>query len=815
MKNQQIMIKNHLKIAWRNLTKNKQQTIINLLGLTVGTVSCLTILLYVFDQTGYDQHHDNAESIYRVETVIERNGKEGFDTAAGSPPIAFAVKEDFPEVVEATRVVLTDVFFVNLIRAANSKDAYYEPKAYLVDSTFFKLFKYKFLEGDFKTALSEPNALVLSSSLAKKLFGTQKTLGKTVIWGSGEDAQNLTVKGVFDDTYGKSHLNPNYFVSMSTPGMGTFVQNFENFANNNFVYSYVKLLPSGNADQLQRKFPDFVQLRGSNDLANAGMDNKLLLLKKITDIHLYSAGRKNQIDIVSNIKYLYFLLTLAFFIQLVACINFINLSTARASRRAKEIGVRKVVGAGKTALIRQFLGESLLLSLCTMLLSIPITILLLPFVNELAQADLTYSDVLHWKIGLLLLGLGIFTGLVAGIYPAIILSSVKPVQALKSSSMLKSGNGNFRKALVVFQFVVSISLVATVIIVTQQFRFAQSKDLGFEKDNLLALRIGTDAASSKYDALKSTFLKIPGVRNVASGNYAPSEVVLTDNGLYPPGGNRENNTVVKRNGISEGYLKTMNIPLLQGRDFREGDGDAQILVNEATLKAFNIDSELALNAKLLQSNGDETFEMEIIGVVADYHFASLKDEIAPLFLFKESEPNWLFIKAETKNYKQLLTHLEQQWKATVSNVPFDYAFVDKEVEKLYEEEKRLGQISMVFTILAILISCLGLFGLVSYVAEQKKKEIGIRKVLGASINSVVQLLTKDFIKLVLIAFIIASPIAYFFMQRWLEDFTYRIDIQWWVFVLAGGFALGITLLTVGFQSIKSALANPIKSLRTE
>ena len=809
------MYKQYLKIAWRNLLKSKQQTGINLLGLTVGTVSCLAILLYVFSQFGYDEHHENAENIFRVETVIERDGKEGFDTAAASPPIAFAIKEDFPEVEEATRAFLTDVFFSNLISAADSKDAYYEPRVYMADSTFFKVFTYKFVEGTQDAALDEPFSLVLSSTLAKKLFGNQEALGKSVTWGSGEDAQTLTVKGVFDESFGKSHLNPNYIVSMSTPGIGTFVQRFKSFATNNFVYSYVKLKPNSSAEGLQSKLPGFLQERGADDLKDAGMDRKILSLQNITKIHLYSEGRKNQIHEVSNIKYLYFLLTLAFFIQLVACINFINLSTARASKRAKEIGVRKVVGAGANSLMRQFLGESMLLSLFAVLISIPIAILLLPMVNELTNASLGYEDLLNWRIGTILIILGLITGFVSGIYPAIILSNIKPINALKSATILQSGNGTFRKALVVFQFVVSISLVATVIIVTQQFRFTQSKDLGFEQENLLALRIGTAEASSKFESLKKSFLNIPGVLNISSGNYAPSEVVLNDNGLYLPGGNRENNTIVKRQGVSEGYFETMNIPLVVGRDFTPADTTDQIIVNQATLRTFNIKEEDALSARLIQSFGNETDEMRIIGVVKDYHFASLKNEIAPLFLQKVNQPNWLFIKTQTTDYQQLLTSLEQQWKATVNNVPFDYRFVDKEVEKLYDEEKRLGEISIVFTILAILISCLGLFGLVSFVAEQKKKEIGIRKVLGASIGSVVQLLTKDFVKLVIIALVIATPIAYYFMQRWLEDFTYRIDIQWWVFALAGGFAVLITFLTVGFQSLKSAVANPVKSLRTE
>ncbi|GAB1857080.1 ABC transporter permease [Flavobacteriaceae bacterium MHTCC 0001] len=809
------MLRQYIKIAWRNLLKNKQQTIINLLGLTVGTISCLAILLYVFAQFGYDKHHENATSIYRVETLIERKGKESFNTAAASPPIVFALKEDFPEVQEATRVVLTDVFYSNLIGASDSEDAYYEPNAYIADATFFKVFNYRFIEGDSQNALNEPNALVLSSYLANKMFGNQNALGKTVTWGSGADAQTLTVKGVFDETYGKSHLKPNYIVSMSTPGMGTFVQSFENFATNNFVYSYIKLNSNSNAKSLQGKLSKFIKEKGAKDLADAGMDNKILMLKSVSDIHLYSAGRDNQIHKVSNINYLYFLLTLAFFIQLVACINFINLSTARASKRAKEIGVLKVVGADKNSLMRQFLGESLLLALFAILISIPITILLLPLINELTGASLVYQDLFNSSIILILMCLGIFTGFISGIYPAIILSSIKPVKALKSITILQSRNGALRKALVVFQFIVSISLVVTVMIITQQFQFTQSKDLGFQKENLLALRIGTTEASSKFEALKASFLKIPGVLNVSSGNYAPSEIILNDNGLYLPGGNRENNTIVKRQGVSEDYFKTMNIPILKGRDFTATDTTDQIIVNQATLRIFNIKEEDALSSKLIQSFDDETFEMRIIGVVKDYHFASLKHKIAPLFLYKEHQPNWLFLKTQTNHYKQLLISLEQQWKATVKNVPFDYRFVNQEMEKLYDEEKRLGQISVVFTILAILISCLGLFGLVSYVAEQKKKEIGIRKVLGASIASVVQLLTKDFVKLVFVALLISTPITYYFIQNWLESFTYRIEIKWWVFALAGAFSLAITFITIGFQSLKSAVANPIKNLRTE
>ncbi|PIB31434.1 ABC transporter permease [Maribacter sp. 4G9] len=808
------MLKNHLKIAWRNLTKNKQQSIINLLGLTVGTVCCLAIFLYVFDQTGYDQHHENAESIYRITSYFDGSQQNTDDivSATSSPPIAFALKEDFPEVEEATRVILMDLFFTNPIRSANEQKGAYEKRAYMADSTFFKVFDYKFVEGSKETALDEPTDIVLSSSLAKKLFGSKEALGENIMWGSGENPMVLTVSGVFDEG-NKSHLNPNYIVSLNTPGFGDFVRGVNNFATENFAYNYIKLNPAVNGESVEKKLASFLTARGEKDLVDSGI-RKVLTLQNITDIHLHSKGIKYQIDNVSDIKYLYFLLTLAVFIQLVACVNFINLSTARANKRAKEIGIRKVVGAARNSLVWQFLRESLMLSFIGILISIPLTVMLLPFINELTQGALTYVDLFNWKIGLLLVSLGTITGFVSGIYPALILSSIKPIQVLKSTINLQSENGNFRKALVVFQFVISIALIAAVILVTQQFHYAQTKDLGFDKENLITVRLNQTGGPSDFNALKEEFLTVPGVTQVTGSGYAPSEAVLMDRGLHLPGTNPENKTLVKLNRISEGYFDTMNIPLILGRDLREGD-ENQIVVNQATLKVFGISEHKALGSKILQTFDDQTLEFEIVGVARDYHYMTIKEKIAPLMLMRNNDPAWLLLRTKTDDYQQLLGNLEGKWNATVKDTPFTYGFVDQEVGKLYEEEKRLRKIATVFAFLAILISCLGLFGLVSYVAEQKKKEIGIRKVLGASINSVVQLLTKDFLKLVGIAFLIATPVAYYFIQNWLEGYTYHIDVQWWVFVLAGGFALIITILTVGFQSLKSATANPVKSLRTE
>ncbi len=806
------MFKNYLKIAWRNLTMNRQQTIINLFGLTIGTVSCLTILLYVYDQTGYDRHHENVESIYRVQTNIDgaSSGTEDVRTARSSPPIAFAMKDDFPEVEEVCRVVLVDLFNVDIIRVAGEESGYYESKAYLADSTLFKIFNYRLLEGS-SSSLNEPSTLLLSSTLSKKLFGHQNPMNKGIeISGFDGDPVKLTVKGVFDETFGKSHLKPNYIISMNTPGLGEWMKSDDNFAQNYFAYTYVKLKPGASVVGLQQKLPGFLQERGGSDLENISMERELLL-QKVTDIHLHSEGITGQIDRVSDIQYLYLLLTLAFFIQLVACVNFINLSTARANKRAKEIGIRKVVGADRKSLIYQFLGESLLLSFFSILASIPIALALLPFVNELAQTNLTYIDLFRFEIIYSILGIGLLTGLIAGVYPALVLSSIKPLLAIKSAINLRSGNSGLRKGLVIFQFVVSITLVSTVIIVVQQFNYTQQKNLGYEKNNLIGIQLNTRNARDKYEGLKSDFLKVPGVIEVSGSRISPSENVLSSAGFHLPGKNPENRTLAKLNFVGKNYLKTMGIELAKGRNFRESDS-TQIIVNEATLRAFGIKKEDALASKLL--SGVEN-QFEIVGVVNDFHFSTLKEAIQPLVLFRDSDPFRLLLRFETANYGELIVNLEKIWKKNITDSPFVPVFIDKEVEKLYDEEKRIGQIAALFTILAIIISCLGLFGLVSYVADQKKKEIGIRKVLGASIKSVVKLITTDFVKLVGIAFLIASPMAYFFMQRWLEDFSYHIDIQWWVFILAGGFALAITLLTVGFQSIKSAVANPVNSLRAE
>ena len=809
------MIRNYFKIAWRNLWKNKLQSFINLLGLTVGTVCCISIFIYVIAQTGYDKHHEDASLLYRIRTEnksIENNSiNSSFATA--SPPIAFALKNDYPEVSEACRIVYFGSDIGSLLRVSDNSDGYYESRGYLADSTVFKIFTYHFTEGIPKKSLLEPNTIVLSSTLSKKLFGNKKALNKTLIKGSGDGQITLKVTGVFDDKFGKSHLNPNYFISMNTPGLGAFVRSVNNFATQNFVHTYIKLASNTSPVALQKKLPEFLQKHGAKDLAATGFDKKLFL-QKVTDIHLYSDEIKMQIDKVSSIKYLYILFILAIFIQLVACINFINISTALANKRAKEIGIRKTIGANKTTLIKQFLGESLLLSFFACLISIPLTAMILPLFNSLTEGNLEIHNLLDWKVLASLFILALVTGIFAGIYPALILSSVKPIKVLKGIFRLQPTSGRLRKTLVIFQFVISIGLIVTVIIITQQVRYSQQKDLGFNKDNLIAIRLGTDEAMENFDALQNQISGISGVAEIAGSNRFPSEFNVSDMGLHLPGKNPKNKTSVIYNGISPGYFKTVGTTLLTGRDLRSSDS-IQVVVNKATIDAFNINIDNAIGSKLISEYEGNINEFEIVGVTSDYHFASLKEAIRPILLFNENQPSWLILRTETTDFKTLLLSLEKEWKKVNTNTPFLYRFVDKEVEKLFAEEKRLANISVVFTGLAILLSCLGLFGFISFLAEQKQKEIGIRKVLGASISSIVKLLTKDFTVLVIIAMVIATPLSYYFMSKWLQDFEYKIEIEWWVFLLAGCTALIITFITVSYQAIKAAIINPTKSLRTE
>lgn len=808
------MIKNYLKAAWRNISRNKVFSFINVLGLTAGTVCCLYILLYVKDQYGYDAYHADAGSIYRVRTVLDPRGdSKAINSATSSPPIAMTMKQDFPEVAVATRVVNLPDASTNLLSIAGSDQHFYEPNGYFVDSTFFQVFDYKFIEGKAFHSLDQPYTVVLSSAVAGKLFGHSSALGQQITIADQDRSSLFTVTGVFDENYGRSHLNPHYIMTMNSGGIGEFVRTVNQWAGQNFVYNYVKLNPHADVAALEAKLPAFLNKYGADNLRKSGMTGlKHLYLQKVTDIHLYSKGIVNQIDKTSDAGFLYLLLTIAFFIQLIACINFINLTTARSVRRAREIGVRKVVGALKSSLIKQFLGESVLISFIAVLLAVPIVIGLLPFLNKLTEGSISPLSLLNPGVILIVIALGLLTGLLAGIYPALYLSAFKPVSVLKGAFSFRPSSVLLRKSLVVFQFMIAIILIISVIVISGQVNYMQTMDLGFNKQQKLIVPLSSEQAQKQYAALRNEIMNNKDIAASAGCAFYPSLFVTNDFGLYKSGQDMNSAINVKINRADENFFKLMGVKIMAGRNLTPTDTTNEFVANMSLLKQMNIPLDKAIGTKLYNKEQEPHV---IVGVINDYNFNSLKEQVNPLATFYSNNPSYLIIETKTSNYAPVLATVGAAWKRLVPSAPFEYSFLDQDVDKQYRDEQTLKKISNSFTILAILISCLGLFGLAMFTAQQKIKEIGVRKVLGASVTGIVTMLSKDFIKLVLISLLIASPVAWWAMNKWLNNFVYKISISWWIFVLAGVLALFIALVTISFQAIKAAVANPVKSLRTE
>ena len=706
------MIKNYLKIAWRNIWKNKSFSFLNILGLTAGTVCCIYILLYVRSQHGYDKQFTNAESLYRVRTIIEGKGSTNpFNSACSSPPIAAQMKRDFPEVQAATRVVYFSDGSKDLIRKVNSDNSFYESNGYLVDSTFFQVFDFRFTEGRASNSLDEPYTVVLSSELAKKIFGRGTVVGQQINITTQFMKHDFKVTGVYDESFGKSHLNPHFLMTMNSGGLGEFVRNEDEWAGQNFVFSYVRLNPNADAATVQAKLPAFLQKYGKEDLDRLVM-KKELLLQKVTDIHLHSKGIGNQIEKTSDAGFLNLLLTIALFIQLIACINFINLTTARSIKRAREIGVRKVVGAEKRSLIFQFLSESVLIALISMFLAIPIVGLLLPQLNTLTESSITLEALKSVPVISTILGLGLVTGLLAGIYPAIYLSGFNPVSVLKGTFSFKGSSVFLRKGLVVFQFVIAIVLIVSVLIISGQISFMQNLDMGFNKEQKLIIPLQNRDSRAQFASLRNELSNLKGITGVAGCNTYPSKIVLQDFIVYTAGHDMSDGKVAKVNNADENFFKVMGMKIMQGRNLGESDTSGQVIANELTLKQFGIPKETAIGTKLFANTGGQAREFEIVGVCNDYIFNPMKSEMQPLITFYTRQPNFIVASLDTKDYKRLLAGVGSAFKKALPGVPFEYSFLDKTIDDLYRDEKNLSKMISYFAALAVFISCMGLFSLV-------------------------------------------------------------------------------------------------------
>ncbi len=813
------MIKNYIKIAWRNLMKNKTFSFINIFGLSIGLTCCLLIALYLNYELSYDQQHPDSKNIYQLGTIFVRE-KEEHAMPNTPAPMANMMQQEFPEIEETVRLLGLfgeDKTLLRYNEQNNAAVSFYENKGYLTDPAFFRFFKYNFTEGDAAHALDNPNTVVLSEEIAKKLFGKQPALNKVIHVSSGTNGENdVTVTGVFKPSLAPSHINGRFFMAFKGGAMEQYSLRSNNLAYNNMFFTYLKLKNGADAGKLEAKFPAFITKYAGNDLKNAGFYKKQYLTP-LTEIHL-SGKSKDNVTSPGSMTYLYILGSIALFALLIACINFMNLSTARSSKRSTEVGIRKVLGAGKGSLISQFLGESLLMSMIAFAFAIVFTLLCLPAFSAASGKDLYLSLTEHAWILAGFFVLSILTGFIAGIYPAFYLSSFKPVRILKSKFSSSLAAVSVRKGLVVFQFIISGILIISSVVISSQMRYMRSKDLGFSKDQEIVIPFRSKTARETYTSLKTELTKLSDVRSVGASTYYPGIFNPSDMSIYKEGSNVNNAQVAKINNVDETFIQTLNIKLLAGRLFSKefpGDTANGIILNEEAITKMGFASPQEAAGKTIYNI--RSAPLKIVGVVKNFHFEDLQRPITPygFGLNNRSDYQYLIVHANTTDMASLIGNISKTWQKLNPSEPLEYNFLDEQFQKNYQAQDRLADIVKYFTIIAILISCLGLFGLAAFSAEQRTKEIGIRKVLGASVPNLVLLISKDFIKLVLIAVVLASPVAWYIMNKWLQDFAYRTSIGWTVFALSASIAFLIAFVTVSTQAIRAALSNPVKSLRTE
>ncbi len=811
------MMSNYFKIAWRNLIKNKFFSLINIFGLAIGICSFLLISLFILDELSYDKHFKNADRIYRINSDILFGGTS-MKLSQSADPMGAVLKKDYPQVEQYTRIYTNEGG--NFVKKGN-QFVFEEGIAY-ADSTFFDMFSIPVIEGDPTTALDEPNSIAINESMARKYFNSLQVVGKTLELGVTNQTI-FTIKAVYKDIPENTHFDFDMILSMDNVRYG-----FGKFLNHNFS-TYIHLAPDRDHKTFDEKFisvidkyilpqaRQFMDINSMDEFRKSGNDLRYSLFP-MKDIHLRS-DRSFEINTGGNIQYIYIFGAVALFLLLIACINFMNLSTARSASRAKEVGIKKVLGTEKKTLIIQFTAESVMISYISLIFGFLMLVAILPLFNNIAAKSIELLDLFNANFLSMLIILPLLTGILAGYYPAFFLSSFKPVEVLKSKLSTGLGGGNLRNILVVFQFAVSLILIISTVVVYKQLEYIQTKNIGFEKDQILILD-ETGALKENQDAFKNDILQLAGVKQGSQSQYLPvsnsnrndntfsREALMTDkNGL--------NMQVWK---IDHDYIPTLGMELALGRNFSKefGSDSSAVIINEAAAKILGYDEPIGKNIYTSDGNtSDQNIRLNIIGVVKNFHFESLREDIGPLCFRLGQNSNGMIFKISGTSMSQIVGQIESKWKNMAPGMPFNYRFLDDSFDDMYRAEMRIGKVAMIFSFLTILIACLGLFGLVTFMTELRVKEIGIRKVLGANELSIIRLILKDFFKLVFISILVGSPLAYYFMHNWLQEFAYRINIDWWIFTASGFAAIIITLLTVSYHAIKAALMNPVKSLRSE
>lgn len=792
------MLKNYFKIALRNLLKHKGFTILNISGLSIGMAAGFLVLLYVSFEKSYDTMHSKSNDIYRVVADI-KTPSEKIEASMAAWAVAPNIESEFPEILKSTRVLNADLTLVK------NDEKFHEEHVIAVDSTFFEIFDFELIKGNKTQLLKKPNSLVISKTIADKYFGVNNPIGQ--IFEVENFDTPFTVTGLMNDIPENSQIQADIVMSMITL---TAAPSERDEQWGNYGPSIYVLTANGtNAETLEAKFPDFLEKKTGDEMRESKMF-VTLFLEPFKDVYLKSDRGGS---ITGNINNVYIFSIIGIFILLIASINFVNLSTARSVERAKEVGIRKVIGAGKNQLAFQFIGESIIVCFLAFLVAVGITALSLPYFNDLAGKTVSSGVFVEPANILYLLCLALAIGVLAGIYPAIVLSSFKPVSVLKGS-FSKGSRGIFlRKSLVVVQFTISIALIIGTIIIYNQMQFMRNQDLGFNKEHTLVIPTQTEQSQN---ALKTSVSQIPGVKGTSltssvpgSGNPAAYSEIENQNGDLQVAN-------LDLYFVDEDYIDQLGIKVIAGRGFSRdfaSDSTKAMVINEKAVSLLGYAKpEDAIGAKYQQwgSNG------QIIGVIKDFNFRSLQNEIKPITMrLNPTGTNLMTVKIEANNISKTIVSIEKTWQNLMPADPFEYYFLDELFDEQYQAEEDFGNLFLSFALLAIFISCLGLLGLAAHSTIQRKKEIGIRKIIGASVVNIVNLLSKDFIKLVGISFLISSPLAWYAMYNWLEDFAYKIDIEWWMFIVAGTIAIAIALFTVSFQAINAAIANPIKALKTE
>ena len=822
------MIKNFFKTAFRSLIRNKLYAILNIAGLTFGISCFLLIGLYLFDELTFDTQHKNAERIYRVVEHKTVNGESTVIAGAGFK-LAEESKKIIPGVENTTRIMRTGR--ANILNT-DKPEVFFQETVTVADEQFLKIFDFDYISGDRSTALQQPNSIVITEGLAKRLFNNKDVVGKTLQFGFLEAPLKITA--VIKDHPGNSSFDFGSVMSESTFLADTGYKNamsIDWLSNNFLVYALLKqdANPASVASQLSKMVHDHYT-------APAGTDYSFSL-QPLKDVHLRSenivdGARNSNVNAIAkgSVTYIRIFSFIALFILLIAGINYMNLTTAGASSRLKEIGVRKTVGALQHNLIRQFLFESLLITVLAFLLSIAVVNLVLPAFNQFANKQLSLNLSSDYRIWLYAISFAIITGLLSGSYPALMLSRFRPVLLLKGMKIQNNGELSLRKGLVVFQFTVSVVMIIGTIVLFLQVNYLNNAQLGFNKDLLVVVDVNSGKARSNFEAVKTEMSRIPTVKNVSVTSRVPGEWKQITTLKIKSLGSADDAKLSYMIGADKDFLKTFEVKLANGRNFDTGADSSAIILNETAAAMLGITEAAGqiVDIPAVSRNGDGNFaplpgnmifQPRVIGIVKDFHFQSLRDKIQPLVLCYNQNPifpiDYYSVRIEPTNIPGTLESLKQVMVKNDENDPFEYHFLDDQLALFYLEEGRRQTILIWLAIAAIVISCLGLFGLATYSAEKRIKEIGVRKVLGATVFNMVSLLSKDFLKLVLIANGIAFPIAWWATNKWLQEYAYHIELEWWIFVLAGVSACVIALATVSYQAIRAALSNPVKSLRTE